>query len=135
MGGVSRHGALPARDIAGHISIWRPRAGNGHDFSRDPIQPYIDGNWVRAAGRHCADNGIERRSLSGSLNRPQPGTWATWKYLFTADEEAGMWAVHLHCKPDWPQGKILINTDAEQDGDIWAWLRRWHLEAKPLVLH
>ncbi len=30
-----------------------------HDFTKDPIQPYIDGEWVKARGTTLgADNGI-----------------------------------------------------------------------------
>ena len=95
-----------------------PQASNGHDFSRDPIQPYIDGNWVRAKGTTLgADNGIGVAACLAVLTDPSL-KHGPLEVLFTVDEEAGMGGAFA-LQPDWLQGKILINTDAEQDGDIY----------------
>lgn len=95
-----------------------PQASNSHDFSRDPIQPYIDGNWVRAKGTTLgADNGIGVAACLAVLTDPSL-KHGPLEVLFTVDEEAGMGGAFA-LQPDWLQGKILINTDAEQDGDIY----------------
>jgi len=95
-----------------------PQASNGHDFSSDPIQPYIDGNWVRAKGTTLgADNGIGVAACLAVLTDPSL-KHGPLEVLFTVDEEAGMGGAFA-LQPDWLQGKILINTDAEQDGDIY----------------
>lgn len=89
-----------------------------HDFSRDPIQPYIDGNWVRAKGTTLgADNGIGVAACLAVLTDPTV-RHGPLEVLFTVDEEAGMGGAFA-LQPDWLQGKLLINTDAEQDGDIY----------------
>ncbi|NMU75663.1 M20/M25/M40 family metallo-hydrolase, partial [Vibrio parahaemolyticus] len=61
-----------------------------HDFTKDPIQPYIDGEWVTAKGTTLgADNGIGMASclaVGGSKDMkhgPVEG-------LLTVGEEAGM---------------------------------------------
>lgn len=91
---------------------------SGHDFSRDPIQPYIDGHWVRAKGTTLgADNGIGVAACLAVLT--DPGVkHGPLEVLFTVDEEAGMGGAFA-LQPDWLRGKILINTDAEQDGDLY----------------
>ncbi len=93
-------------------------ADSGHDFSRDPIQPYIDGDWVRAKGTTLgADNGIGLAACLAVLTDPTL-KHGPLEVLFTVDEEAGMGGAFA-LQPDWLEGKILINTDAEQDGDIY----------------
>jgi dipeptidase D len=95
-----------------------PQASNSHDFSRDPIQPYIDENWVRAKGTTLgADNGVGVAACLAVLTDPSL-KHGPLEVLFTVDEEAGMGGAFA-LQPDWLQGKILINTDAEQDGDIY----------------
>ena len=93
-------------------------ADSGHDFSRDPIQPYIDGDWVRAKGTTLgADNGIGVAACLAVLTDPTV-KHGPLEVLFTVDEEAGMGGAFA-LQPNWLEGKILINTDAEQDGDIY----------------
>lgn len=89
-----------------------------HNFNKDPIQPYIDGNWVRAKGTTLgADNGIGAAACLAILTDPAV-KHGPLEVLFTIDEEAGMGGA-FGLEPDWFQGKLLINTDAEQDGDIY----------------
>ncbi len=93
-------------------------AGSRHDFSRDPIQPYTDGEWVRARGTTLgADNGIGVAACLAVLTDPSV-RHGPLEVLLTVDEEAGMGGAFA-LQPGWLQGKLLINTDAEQDGDIY----------------
>ncbi|WP_188025408.1 aminoacyl-histidine dipeptidase [Tolumonas osonensis] len=93
-------------------------ADRAHDFSCDPIQPYIEGDWVRAKGTTLgADNGIGVAACLAVLTDPTV-KHGPLEVLFTVDEEAGMGGAFA-LQPDWLEGKILINTDAEQDGDIY----------------
>ena len=86
-----------------------------HNFETDPIQTYVDGEWVKAKGTTLgADNGIgvaaimavmEDKSL---VHGPVEG-------LITADEETGMFGAN-----DLPEGElngdILLNLDSETWG-------------------
>ena len=88
---------------------------SNHNFETDPIQTYVDGEWVKAKGTTLgADNGIgvaaimavmEDKSL---VHGPVEG-------LITADEETGMFGAN-----DLPEGElngdILLNLDSETWG-------------------
>ena len=89
-----------------------------HDFTKDPIQPYIDGDWVRARGTTLgADNGIGLAACLAILadNKVQHGPL---EVLITVDEESGMSGA-FGLAPNLLQGEILLNTDSEQDGDVY----------------
>ena len=46
-----------------------------HDFLKDPIETYIDGDWVKARGTTLgADNGIGMAAAMAVAHRQQPGT-------------------------------------------------------------
>ncbi|WP_448565816.1 aminoacyl-histidine dipeptidase [Thalassotalea ganghwensis] len=89
-----------------------------HDFLTDPITPYIDGEWVKAKGTTLgADNGIGLASALAVLasNDLKHGPL---EVLVTIDEEAGMTGA-FGLKAGWFQGEILINTDSEQEGEVY----------------
>ena len=116
-------------------------ADSGHDFSRDPIQPCIDGDWIRASGTTLgADNGIGVAACLAVLTDPTV-RHGPLEVLLTVDEEAGMGGAFA-LQPGWLQGKLLINTDAEQDGDIYMGCAGglearldFPLESEPLPTH
>lgn len=89
-----------------------------HDFAKDPIQPYIDGEWVKARGTTLgADNGIGMASALAVLadDRVEHGPL---EVLLTMTEEAGMDGA-FGLQPNWLQADILINTDSEEEGEIY----------------
>ena len=89
-----------------------------HDFTQDPIRPYVDGEWVKARGTTLgADNGIGMASALAVLasNEVRHGPL---EVLLTMTEEAGMDGA-FGLQPNWLQGEILINTDSEQEGEIY----------------
>ena len=90
-----------------------------HDFDNDPIIPYIDGNWVKAKGTTLgADDGIgvamELAILSDDNIKHGP-----IECLFTVDEETGLTGAFA-LKPGFLNGKILINLDSEDEGEIFV---------------
>lgn len=89
-----------------------------HDFATDAIQAYIDGDWVTAKGTTLgADNGIGMASCLAVLasNDIKHGPI---EVLLTIDEEAGMTGA-FGLEEGWLDGDILLNTDSEQEGEVY----------------
>lgn len=88
-----------------------------HDFLKDAIKPYIDGEWVKAEGTTLgADCGIGMASAMAVLtdSNLQHGPIEA---LFTVDEETGLTGA-AELKPGFLSGKILINLDSEDEGEL-----------------
>ncbi|MGB2536231.1 beta-Ala-His dipeptidase [Hafnia paralvei] len=89
-----------------------------HDFTKDPIQPYIDGDWVKARGTTLgADNGIGMASALAVL-ADDSVSHGPIEVLLTMTEEAGMEGA-FGLKAGWLHADILINTDSEEEGEIY----------------
>lgn len=88
------------------------------DFDNDPIQAYIDGEWVTAKGTTLgADNGIAvaaAMAVATSENIPH----GPLELLFTLDEETGLTGAS-GLEPGMMTGKLLLNLDSEEDGAIY----------------
>ena len=88
------------------------------DFSKDPIQPYIDGDWVKAKGTTLgADNGIGA-AITMAILKDNTLEHGPLEALFTTDEETGMYGA-LAIRPEFIEGKIMLNMDSEQDGELY----------------
>lgn len=88
-----------------------------HDFEKDPIQPVIDGEWVKAKGTTLgADNGIGVASILALLESTDI-PHGPIEALFTIDEETGMTGA-FNLKPGLLDGRILINLDSEEEGEL-----------------
>jgi len=97
-------------------------ASTEHDFLTDPIKPYIitesDGDWVTAEDTTLgADNGIGLASALAVLASDDI-PHGPLEVLVTIDEEAGMSGA-FGLQPGWLEGEILINTDSEQEGEVY----------------
>ncbi|MDC9593411.1 beta-Ala-His dipeptidase [Xenorhabdus sp. IM139775] len=89
-----------------------------HDFTQDPIRPYIDDDWVTADGTTLgADNGIGMASALAVL-ADESVKHGPLEVLLTMTEEAGMDGA-FGLKSGWLQADILINTDSEEEGEIY----------------
>ena len=93
-----------------------------HDFLTDPIKPYIveesDGEWVTAEGTTLgADNGIGLCSALAVLAADDI-PHGPLEVLVTIDEEAGMTGA-FGLEAGWLEGNVLINTDSEQEGEVY----------------
>ncbi|WP_032093275.1 aminoacyl-histidine dipeptidase [Necropsobacter rosorum] len=98
-----------------------PQANEGtqHDFTVDPIKPYIDGDWVTAQGTTLgADNGIGMASALAVLDSDDIAH-PDLEVLLTMTEERGMEGA-LGLRPGWLRSDILINTDTEENGEIYV---------------
>ncbi|MGB9893101.1 MAG: aminoacyl-histidine dipeptidase [Candidatus Saccharicenans sp.] len=86
-----------------------------HDFLKDPIQAYIDGDWVRAKGTTLgADNGIGLAACLAILEDSSL-LHGPLECLFTVDEETGLTGA-FKLKKDMLRGKFLLNLDSEDEG-------------------
>lgn len=90
-----------------------------HDFETDPIQAYVDGEWVTAKDTTLgADNGIglaAAMSVIESDNIPHPAI----EMFITVDEETGMFGA-FGLQPNFLKGDILMNMDSEDEGELYV---------------
>ena len=90
-----------------------------HDFEKDPIDVYIDGDWVTANGTTLgADNGIGGAAAMAVL-ASKDLEHGPVEALFTIDEETGMTGA-FELKPGLLDGDILINMDSEDEGELYV---------------
>lgn len=105
--------------LQGHVDmVPQKNTGKKHDFETDPIDTWIDGDWVKAKGTTLgADNGIgvaAAMSVLESKDIPHGPVEA----LFTADEETGMTGAN-GLKSGLLKGDILVNMDSEDEGELY----------------
>ncbi|MBQ6202959.1 MAG: aminoacyl-histidine dipeptidase [Prevotella sp.] len=86
-----------------------------HNFVTDPIQPWIDGEWVKAKGTTLgADNGLGVAAIL-SVMEAKDLKHGPVEALITADEETGMFGAN-DLPENMLQGDILLNLDSETWG-------------------
>lgn len=88
-----------------------------HDFLKDPIETYIDGEWLKAKGTTLgADNGIGVATGLAVMadNSIEHGPL---ECLFTRDEETGLTGA-FEIQDGFMHGDILLNLDSEDEGEI-----------------
>ncbi len=88
-----------------------------HNFETDPIQTWIDGEWVKAKGTTLgADDGIGVAAIMAVME-DKSLKHGPIEALITADEETGMYGAN-----DLPEGEltgeILLNLDTEDEGEL-----------------
>ena len=105
--------------IQAHLDmVPQKNADKVHDFTKDPIDAYVDGDWVKARGTTLgADNGIGMASALAILGSDEI-KHGPLEVLLTVDEEAGMTGA-FGVEPGMLDAEILINTDSEQEGEIY----------------
>jgi len=94
-------------------------AGRGNRPHTDPILPYIDGEWIHATNTTLgADNGIGMASTLAILDSKDIAH-PDLEVLLTMTEERGMEGA-IGLRPNWLQSEIMINTDTEENGEIYV---------------
>ena len=89
------------------------------DFENDPIEAYIDGEWVTANGTTLgADNGIGVAAALAVLEDEEL-EHGPIEALFTATEETGMDGA-FGLQPGLLKGEILLNLDSEAEGELYV---------------
>jgi dipeptidase D len=110
---------LPTVVLQGHIDMVCEKNNDVvHDFDTDPIETWVDGDWLKARGTTLgADNGI---GVAAALALLDSKTLEHGKIecLFTVDEETGLTGAYA-LKPGFLTGNILLNLDTEEEGEIY----------------
>ena len=104
--------------LQGHMDmVPQKNAEVEHDFEKDGINMYADGDWVKAKGTTLgADNGIGVAAIMTILasdDIPHPPIEA----LFTVDEETGLTGAQA-LKAGLLTGANLLNLDTEDDDEL-----------------
>jgi dipeptidase D len=105
--------------LQGHLDmVPQKNSDTVHNFEKDPIKAFIDGDWVTAKGTTLgADNGMgvaAAMSILESKDLPH----GPLEVLFTCDEETGMTGA-FGLKPGLFKGDILMNLDSEDEGELY----------------
>lgn len=88
-----------------------------HDFDNDPILPRIEGEWVKATGTTLgADDGIGI-AVQLAILEAKDIAHGPIEALFTMDEETGLTGA-FGLKPGLLKGRVLINLDSEDEGQV-----------------
>ncbi|WP_029904702.1 aminoacyl-histidine dipeptidase [Prevotella sp. 10(H)] len=110
---------LPTVILQGHVDmVCEKNNDTVHDFDNDPIETFIENDWVKAKGTTLgADNGV---GVAAALAILASDTIEHGKLecLFTVDEETGLTGAYALGK-DFLKGDILINLDTEEEGEVY----------------
>ncbi len=104
--------------LQGHMDMVPQKLSSSpHNFETDPIETYIDGEWVKAKGTTLgADDGMAVATIMAIMedNTLKHGPL---EGFITTDEETNMYGVN-HMAADTLKGDILFNLDNETEGEM-----------------
>ncbi len=108
----------PTVVMQGHMDmVCEKNSDVQHDFENDPLDTYIDGDWVKARGTTLgADDGMGVALALGVMIDPE-AKHGPLEALITYDEETGMTGAN-NLDEGFMTGKILVNIDSETEGQI-----------------
>jgi dipeptidase D len=116
--GSGESASHPGIVLQAHVDIVAEKCESSrHDFLTDPIEPKIEGDWVRAVSTTLgADNGMGVALMLALLDSDDLDL-PPLECLFTVDEERGL--VGASGFPtDWITFSRLINLDSESDSCV-----------------
>ncbi len=102
--------------LQGHMDmVCEKNSDTVHDFTKDPIKPVIEGEWLTAEGTTLgADNGIGMAAGLAFLEDKE-NPHGPLELLFTVDEETGLNGA-MALESDFVKGRIMLNLDSEEEG-------------------
>ena len=105
--------------LQGHMDmVCVKRAGSTHDFTKDPIEVVLDGNYIRAKDTSLgADNGVAVAFALALLEENDP-QMPPLEALFTVCEESKLLGAN-NVEADLIRSRKLINIDSEEEGIIY----------------
>jgi len=106
--------------LQGHMDmVPQKNSDTVHNFETDPIETWIDGEWVRAKGTTLgADNGLGV-AMALAVLESSDIKHGPIEVLVTIDEETGMTGAE-NLASDVLKGDILINLDSETEGELYV---------------
>jgi len=109
----------PGVVLQGHLDMVPQKNSDvQHDFEKDPIAAFVDGDWVRAKGTTLgADNGIGVAAALAALE-DKDIAHGPLEALFTIEEETGMTGAR-GLEAGILKGSIFINLDSEGEGELY----------------
>ena len=109
----------PGVVLQAHLDMVPQKNNNvQHDFEKDPIEAYIDGDWVKAKGTTLgSDNGIGVVAAL-AVFESKDVKHGPLEALFTVDEETGMTGAN-GLEAGLLKGSIFINLDSEEEGELY----------------
>ena len=121
---IMRKAATPGMEnrkcvtLQGHMDMVPQKTKEStHNFETDPIQTYIDGDWVKAKGTTLgADDGMAVATIM-AIMEDDTLRHGPIEGFITADEETTMHGVN-NMKADVIEGEILLNLDDETEGEM-----------------
>ena len=121
---VMRKPATPGRENAkcavlqAHMDMVPQKVDeSNHNFETDPIETYIDGDWVKAKGTTLgSDDGMGVAAIMAVMESTDI-KHGPLEALITADEESTMYGVN-NLSADTLKGDILLNIDNETMGEF-----------------
>lgn len=97
--------------------VCEKNAGVEHDFDKDAIETYIEGEWMHAKGTTLgADDGIGM-AMEMAVLQATDLVHGPIECVFTRDEETGLSGA-FGMGSDFMSGRYLINLDSEDEGEI-----------------
>jgi len=114
------HEQAPTVVLQGHLDIVTEKHSDlDFDFDTQPIDAYVDGDWVTARGTTLgADNGIGVAAAMAAAE-DDGVVHGPLELLFTVDEETGMTGAKA-LQTDFITGRRMINLDSEEDGALFV---------------
>lgn len=102
--------------LQGHMDmVCEKRPDAKHDFKKDPILSWRDGDWLRAKNTSLgADNGIAI-AIFFELLEDTKAEHPALEILITSDEESGLIGAQA-LEKNFLSGKVLLNLDSETEG-------------------
>ncbi len=104
--------------LQGHMDMVPQKTSDSdHDFLKDPIKAYVDGEWVTADRTTLgADNGMGLSLAMAAAEDPSV-KHGPLELLATYTEETGMDGAN-NLAPGLLKGDILLNLDSEDEGEL-----------------
>ncbi len=90
---------------------------SNHNFLTDPIETYIDGDWVKAKGTTLGSDDGMGVATAMAIYEDNTLKHGPLEAIFTVDEETCMYGVN-HLEADTLKGDILLNLDNETEGEF-----------------